>query len=200
MNKYARLYSTELSKLIKQAQKGRYVAPNGPSSFNPISAFQNAVGDATTGVMNASDKSRKFISGIGNAFTGKQSLDDKLNANFVRASTQPGKLSPSPAPSATPAPSAAPAAAPAPFAPASLSLGGTSPAPFAPASLSLGGTSPSPAAAPAGPDDAFLKKTMGSYNPKSDLDRRKADAIRKIYTPGMSSNQVYADKNYSSIR
>lgn len=47
-----------------------------------------------------------------------------------------------------------------------------------------------------GPDDAFLKKVMGSYNSKSSLDQRKADAIRKIYRPGMNANEIYADKGY----
>jgi len=47
-----------------------------------------------------------------------------------------------------------------------------------------------------GPDDAFLKKVMGSYNSKSSLDQRKADAIRKVYKPGMTANQIYADKGY----
>ncbi len=47
-----------------------------------------------------------------------------------------------------------------------------------------------------GPDDAFLKKVMGSYNSSSALDKRKADAIRKIYKPGMSAKEIYADKGY----
>lgn len=47
-----------------------------------------------------------------------------------------------------------------------------------------------------GPDDAFLKKVMGSYNSSSALDNRKADAIRKAYKPGMSAKEIYADKGY----
>lgn len=52
----------------------------------------------------------------------------------------------------------------------------------------------------AGPDNAFLTKTMGSYDPNSSRDRAKADQIRKIYQPGMTSNQVYANEGYSSLR
>ena len=49
-----------------------------------------------------------------------------------------------------------------------------------------------------GPDDAFLNKVMGSYNSSSPLDKRKADAIKKVYKPGMTPSQIYADKGYIS--
>jgi len=70
--------------------------------------------------------------------------------------------------------------------------GRTSPAPLGP---------PAPAAASAaqgGPSNAYLAKIMGSYNPNSALDQRKANAIRQVYQPGMSANQIYANKGYQA--
>ena len=68
--------------------------------------------------------------------------------------------------------------------------------PVAPKSTNI--TPPVQIANTQGPDNAFLSKVMGSYNRSSALDKRKADAIRKIYKPGMTANQIYADKGYIS--
>jgi hypothetical protein len=102
----------------------------------------------------------------------------------------------------------------------SLGIGGVSAAPAAPnpallnavapsntfggnTQLGLNGkSSPAPAAAApaaqAGPSNAYLAKVMGSYNPNSALDQRKANAIRQAYQPGMSANQIYANKGYQA--
>jgi hypothetical protein len=58
-------------------------------------------------------------------------------------------------------------------------------------------SAPAPAA-PQGPSDAYLAKVMGSYNPNSALDQRKAEAIRQIYQPGMTANQIYANPAYAA--
>lgn len=52
------------------------------------------------------------------------------------------------------------------------------------------------------PDDAFLRRTMGSYDPNSALDQRKAEAIRQIFQErgAVSPNQIYADPRYSQIK
>lgn len=50
-----------------------------------------------------------------------------------------------------------------------------------------------------GPDDAYLAKVMGSYDPNSRLDRSKADAIRQQWREQngkLSPNQVYSNKGY----
>jgi hypothetical protein len=54
-------------------------------------------------------------------------------------------------------------------------------------------------AATQGPDDAYLAKVMGSYDPNSKLDRSKADAIRQQWIASggkLSPNDVYSNKNY----
>ena len=56
-----------------------------------------------------------------------------------------------------------------------------------------------PSAAPAGGVDVnTLKRLMGSYDPKSRLDRSKADAIRQIYSPGMRAQSIYDHPAYQA--
>jgi hypothetical protein len=60
--------------------------------------------------------------------------------------------------------------------------------------------SPAPRVVQQGPDDEFLRKTMGSYDPKgSSRDRRKAEYIRSIWREGMTPNDIYRDKGYQAI-
>jgi hypothetical protein len=90
---------------------------------------------------------------------------------------------------------------------ASRAAGGGAPAPGG--NTSLTGINPQTnhpsMSGPSGPSDEFLAKTMGVKGPgalnleKSSLNRRKADAIRKIYQPGMTSNDIYAHPDYKSI-
>jgi hypothetical protein len=82
-------------------------------------------------------------------------------------------------------------------------LGGqTTPGINAPSMTLTGAPGPQPSvpAQPAGPDDSFLKSTMGSYNPNSRLDKAKADYIRSVYKPGMKSTDLYRDKKYMAIK
>jgi hypothetical protein len=62
-----------------------------------------------------------------------------------------------------------------------------------PAALPARGVSNAPAA---GVDVNTLKRLMGSYDPKSRLDRSKADAIRQIYSPGMRAQSIYDHPAY----
>ena len=59
-------------------------------------------------------------------------------------------------------------------------------------------------AAPAGgPSDAFLKKTMGSYDPNSALDQKKAERIKTLWNQNggnLTPNQVYGDSQYGQIK
>ena len=47
-------------------------------------------------------------------------------------------------------------------------------------------------------DTARLRKIMGSYDPKSRLDRAKAEAIAKMYRPGMRPQEIYNDPGYQA--
>ena len=75
------------------------------------------------------------------------------------------------------------------------------PAPVVPPSQPVTATiQPTMPENPAGPNNDFLTKVMGSYNPKSRLDQQKANRIRQIYRPNMKPNEVYRDAQYSAIR
>jgi len=57
-----------------------------------------------------------------------------------------------------------------------------------------------PAASKEAPED-FLRKTMGSYDPNSALDQRKAKAINDMWASSggnLTPNQVYANQQYKS--
>ena len=59
------------------------------------------------------------------------------------------------------------------------------------------------AAASSGPSEAFLKKTMGSYDPNSKLDQRKAERIKTLWNQNggnLTANQVYGDSQYGQIK
>lgn len=61
---------------------------------------------------------------------------------------------------------------------------------------------PGPAPQTYEPDEQYLSRVMGSYDPNSPLDRRKADRIRELFQQNqgqLSPNQVYADQAYSGI-
>jgi len=69
-----------------------------------------------------------------------------------------------------------------------------------PASIAAPGMSANAAPAPT-PDDAYLRRVMGSYDPNSSRDRRKAEAIRAAFAENggyMSPNQMYANEGYKS--
>jgi hypothetical protein len=61
----------------------------------------------------------------------------------------------------------------------------------------------SPAAAPKFvPDDKFLAKVMGSYDPRSSRDQSKAEVIKQMYQQSggkLTPNQVYANQAYKNI-
>lgn len=80
------------------------------------------------------------------------------------------------------------------------------PTPFA--SLQSPGAAPRPVAgvpsptAYQGPTQADYQRTMGSYNPNSPFDQRKAQAIDQIWQQNggrVSPNQVYADPRYAGL-
>jgi len=196
MNKYAYLYTSLLEALVKKAAvENRYVQP---SEGNPLTdawnTAQNAIGDATTGVVNFGKNVATNFGRVNSALEGRPHEEDLFNdRNQQREQMMRNRTGIKTGPISVPPKPAAPApAAPAPTA------GGT--APQSMGTLNPQGITQSMSGPASGPDDAFLKTTMGSYDPNSSKDRQKADAIRKIWKPGMTSNQVYADKGYSSIK
>ena len=71
----------------------------------------------------------------------------------------------------------------------------TSPSLIAPAAMPARGSTSAPAG---GVDVNTLRRLMGSYDPKSRLDRAKADAIRQVYTPGMRAQTIYDHPAYQA--
>jgi hypothetical protein len=64
-----------------------------------------------------------------------------------------------------------------------------------------GGPTPTPGLGlpPGGPSDEWLAKAMGSYDPNSRLDQRKAEAARQAWARNngnLTPNQLYADPGY----